>query len=93
MALYYFHLDNNGTSFPDDGGTECQDVAVVRYEAINFLAEMTRNALPDGDDHKLVIVVKDGGGDLVFRASILFEVETGRLSASPPSPGHGTVGT
>ncbi|WP_095081789.1 DUF6894 family protein [Mesorhizobium sophorae] len=53
MALFYFDLDDNGMVFPDDQGTECQDVAAVRYEAIRSLADITRDALPDGDHHKV----------------------------------------
>ncbi|MER8808112.1 DUF6894 family protein [Mesorhizobium australicum] len=86
MALYYFDVDDNGTVFHDHQGTECQDVATVRYEAIRAIAEMTRDALPDGDHHKLTMIVRDSGGDLVFRASILFEVETERFSSVGSSP-------
>ncbi|WP_435302893.1 DUF6894 family protein [Mesorhizobium australicum] len=49
--------------------------ATVRYEATRAIAEMTRDALRTGDHHKLTMIVRDSGGDLVFRASILFEVE------------------
>lgn len=47
-----FDFDDNGTIFPDDEGTEGQDLAAVKYEAIKALAEMTKDALPDGDHHK-----------------------------------------
>ncbi|MBZ9777282.1 DUF6894 family protein [Mesorhizobium sp. CO1-1-8] len=87
MALYYFDLDDNGTIFPDDEGTECADLGAVKYEAIKALAEMTKDALPDGDHHRMVIVVRDEGGDLVFRGSIVFNVEAQRSSsASRSSP-------
>lgn len=58
MALYYFDHENDGMMFSDDQGTECQDVAAVRYEAIS-LADITRGALPDGNFHNLVMMVRD----------------------------------
>ncbi|TPK07068.1 hypothetical protein FJ872_24260 [Mesorhizobium sp. B2-5-9] len=85
MALYYFDFDDNGTIFPDDEGTECPDLGAVKYEAIKALAEMTKDALPDGDHHKLAIVVRDEGGDLAFRASIVFNIEEERDSSSSRS--------
>ncbi|WP_149902764.1 hypothetical protein [Mesorhizobium sp. SARCC-RB16n] len=87
MALYGFDVDDNGTIFHDYEGKGCQHIPAVRYEAIRALAEMTRDALPDGDHHKMVIVVRDEGGDSVFRASIVFNVEAERSScASLSSP-------
>lgn len=79
MALYYFDFDENGVAEPDPHGIECSDLAEVRYQAVRALADMTREALPDGDHHKLVVAVRDSGGNLIFRASILFEVEAERL--------------
>ncbi|MBZ9974149.1 hypothetical protein LB555_01740 [Mesorhizobium sp. BR-1-1-10] len=61
------------------------DLPVVKYEAIKALAEMTKDALPDGDHHKLAIVVRDEGGDLALRASIVFHVEEERDSFSSRS--------
>ncbi|MEI9419643.1 hypothetical protein O7A70_00385 [Mesorhizobium sp. Cs1299R1N1] len=81
MTLFYFDVDDNGTIFHDDEGTECPDVAAVRYEATMALAEMTKDALPNGDHHEMVIVVRDDGGDLVLRASIVFNVEAERASS------------
>ncbi|MGX9148340.1 DUF6894 family protein [Mesorhizobium sp. 128a] len=88
MALYYFDVDDNGELYSDDQGVECRDFAEVRYEAIRALAEMTREALPGGDHHKVVIVVRDSGCDLVFRASIVFEVEAERFPAGSSPDSH-----
>ncbi|WP_442920965.1 DUF6894 family protein [Mesorhizobium sp. Cs1299R1N3] len=41
----------------------------------SIISIWTRDALPDGDHHKMVMVVRDEAGDLVFRASIVFNVE------------------
>ncbi|MGX5839766.1 DUF6894 family protein [Mesorhizobium sp. ArgA1] len=76
MALYYFDVDDNGEVDPDVQGVECNDLAEARYQAIRALGDITREALPDGDHHKLVMVVRDSGGNLILRASILFEVES-----------------
>jgi hypothetical protein len=80
MALYHFDVDDNGTMYHDDVGTECADFAQVKHEAIAALAEMMRDSLPDGDHHRLTIKVRDEGGELVLQAALRFEME-----AQPPS--------
>jgi hypothetical protein len=80
MALYHFDVDDNGTLYHDDQGTECADFAKVKNEAIAALAEMMRDSIPDGDHHRLTIKVRDEGGALVFQAALHFDVEAQRPS-------------
>ncbi|TRC98365.1 hypothetical protein FJV76_13800 [Mesorhizobium sp. WSM4303] len=86
MALYYFDVDDNGTFYPDDEGTDCDTFDRVKEEAIRALVEMIKDSLPDGDRHKLVIKVRDDGGDLVLKASLNFEVEAEHRSYGGSSP-------
>jgi hypothetical protein len=75
MALYYFDVDDNGTVYPDDQGTDCDTFDQVKEEATRALVEMIRESLPDGDHHRLMINVRDYGGGLVITVSLNFEVE------------------
>jgi hypothetical protein len=87
MALYYFDVDENGTTSPDDHGTECADIGHVKQEAIRTLVDMIREVLPDGDQHTLRIKVRSEGGDLVLQVAINFQVESQRRSESRKSHG------
>ncbi|KAA3442037.1 hypothetical protein C7I87_32515 [Mesorhizobium sp. SARCC-RB16n] len=71
MALYYFDVDDNGTFYPDDEGTECDTFDQVKEEATRALVEIIKDSLPYGDRHKLVIKVREDGGAIVLRASII----------------------
>lgn len=86
MALYYFDVDDNGTVYPDDQGTECDTFDQVKEEAIHALVEMIAESLPDGDHHRLMIKVRDDGGGLVIQVSLNFEVEAEHRSHGSRSP-------
>jgi hypothetical protein len=78
MALYHFDVDDNGDVYHDDVGTECADFTQVRNEAIEALAGIMKDAIPDGDHHRISIKVRDEGGDLVFQVALRFDVEAQR---------------
>ncbi|MBA1144792.1 DUF6894 family protein [Mesorhizobium neociceri] len=86
MALYYFDVDDNGTVYPDDQGTDCETFDRVKEEAIRALVEMIRDSLPNGDRHRLMIKVRDDGGGVVLQVSINFEVEAEHRSHGSSSP-------
>jgi hypothetical protein len=85
MALYHFDVDDNGTIYHDDQGTDCSDFDQVKYEAISALAEIMKDALPDGDHHRLSIKVRDEGGELILAVALRFDVEAERRSRGPSS--------
>ena len=86
MTLYYFDVDENGTVYPDDQGTDCETFDRVKEEAIRALVEMIKDSLPDGDRHRLIIKVSDDGGALVLQVSLNFEVEAEHRSRTSSSP-------
>ena len=88
MALYYFDVDDNGTVYSDDQGTECDTFDRVKEEAIRALVEMIKDSLPDGDHHRLIIKVRDDGGALVLQVSLNFEVEAEHCSHGGSSRIH-----
>jgi hypothetical protein len=82
-------VDDNGVIRHDDEGTECVGFSHVKNEAISALAEIMKDAIPDGDHHRITIKVRDEGGDLVLQVALRFDVEAQRpsrgLSSSPDS--------
>lgn len=86
MALYYFDVDDNGTVYPDDEGTDCDIFDQVKEEAIRALVEMIQERLPDGDRHRMMIKVRDDGGGVVLQVSLNFEVEAEHRSHGISSP-------
>jgi hypothetical protein len=84
MAHYYCDVDDNGTVYPDDQGTDCD--TLDRVKAIRALVEMIRESLPDGDRHRQTIKVRDDGGDVVLQVSLNFEVEAEHRSHGGSSP-------
>lgn len=88
MALYYFDVDDNGTLYCDDHGTDCVAFDKVKEEAIRALVDMIRESLPDGDHHRLTIAVRNDGGSRVLQVSLNFAVEAEHRfdGASVPEP-------
>ncbi|MBB4001618.1 DUF6894 family protein [Aurantimonas endophytica] len=73
MARYYFDIDDNGLTVPDDEGIECRTLAAVREAAIDALPRMACDARPGGDHHVISISVRDQANMLVFHASLTLE--------------------
>lgn len=88
MAIYYFDVDDNGSVSHDDQGVECSDFAGVKKEAISALVEMINDTLPDGDHHRMVIKVRDDGGNLVLQVALNFEVEAEHRSGGQSPDSH-----
>jgi hypothetical protein len=83
MALYHFDIEDNGKIYHDDQGTECATFADVKREASTALAEIMKDAIPDGDHRKMSIRVHDEAGRLVLHVAMNFSVE----SEHPPGSG------
>ena len=89
MARFYFDVDDNGSVYPDEEGTDCANLAIVKKEAISALVDMIRETLPDGDRHRLAIKVRDERGAVVLQVALNFEVEA-EQRPNGPTPGHDT---
>jgi hypothetical protein len=86
MAIHYFDVDDNGSVFHDDEGTDCPDGESVKKEAILALVEMIKGTLPDGDHHKLSIIVRNEWGEVVVQVALKFDVEKERHSSGGATP-------
>lgn len=89
MAIYFFDVDDNGSLYPDDQGTDCPNFAHVKKEAISALVDMIKETLPDGDHHRLAIKVRDNDGTLILQAALNFDVEEERLAPESSFPPDG----
>ena len=73
-ARYFFDtLDDDGL-VPDDVELECSDLEAARAEAVESLADLAREVLPDSAKRKLTIRVRDVDCRTVLVATIVFEV-------------------
>ena len=72
MARYFFDVFDGTTTAIDEIGIECDDLAEVRYRAIDALPEIARDELPNGDAGLFEIKVRDERGSPLFRCSLAF---------------------
>jgi hypothetical protein len=86
MAIHYFDVDDNGSVFHDDQGTDCPDFDFVKKEAISALVDMVRETLPDGDHHRITVKVRNEGGDVVLVVALNFDVEKEHRSSGGVTP-------
>lgn len=75
MPLFYFDIDDGERFTLDDGGLECPDRKAARDYAIGVLPDLAREALPDGDTHRIVVTVREESGRPVFRAVLSLKAE------------------
>ena len=75
MTLYFFDI-TSGAPQPDVCGTDFDNVADVRKEAVRALAEVALDHIPaNGTRCSLSVVARRAGGGVVYGASLAF-VET-----------------
>lgn len=74
MALYFFDCLDGDTTYVDDDGISCRDLAEVRYRAVDALPDIARDELPDGDERTFEIRVRDATGKPVFRCWLNFRL-------------------
>ncbi|NDV88819.1 hypothetical protein GTW51_19170 [Aurantimonas aggregata] len=95
MARYYFDINDNGLSVPDDEGVECGNLAAVREAAIDALPRMACDAVPAGDHHVISISVRDQADKPVFQASLTIDAGLAavgrRLNDKSRRPSNGTA--
>lgn len=59
MPNYFFDVRDGQGVHRDDVGLELPDIDTAIVEARRALADMNREALPDGDNHDLEILIRD----------------------------------
>ncbi|WP_425350516.1 DUF6894 family protein [Methylorubrum extorquens] len=83
LPIYFF--DTYDTEFHrDDEGSEHADLEDARREVMNFLPEVARWRIPEGEDHRaFTVLVRDGGGTIVYTATLTFSGLTLNKEAEP----------
>ena len=72
MLNFFVDLDDGGSSFLDEVGIECVDLAHARHEAVGLLNQVARDQLAPGTDRMFKTTVRDAGGVTVFVATLEF---------------------
>ncbi len=76
MPRYFFDTSDGDRLIPDDEGIEMQDIEAAKAEAQRALADIAKDALPDGEQRTFVVSVRDEAGQVVVRAALSLMVET-----------------
>ncbi|GJE41500.1 DUF6894 family protein [Methylobacterium soli] len=72
MPRYFFDVHNGGPQF-DDTGTELAGSDEARAMAKSLLPDIAREEIPKGGDQSAyTVMVKDGGGQSVYSATLTF---------------------
>ena len=74
VPRYYFDFLDGDRAVPDTEGTELPDIEDARTEALAALGGIARDELPDGDDRRFAVTVRDGDGPKLT-ASLVLHVE------------------
>ena len=72
---YFFDVQDDEQSKPDEMGTEFGDLEAVRAAAIVLLPNIARDELPDGDARRFAVKVRDRSGRYIFEASLTLRAE------------------
>jgi Domain of unknown function (DUF6894) len=73
MKRYYFDIRKDDDLAADEEGLIMRDVDAVQKEAALSLADMAREAAPDGGFHRMAIEVRDDIGP-VLEVSYLWQI-------------------
>jgi hypothetical protein len=72
---FYFDIHDGDHLNQDDTGLELDGLPSAQDEAVRAIAEIAKDALPDGMRRDFVVEVRDGSGRKVLRAVLSFTVE------------------
>lgn len=70
MAKYFFDIDANHRNIRDEIGSEYDDLESVRRVAIASLPVIAADDLPNGDEYRATITVRDENTSVVFTATM-----------------------
>lgn len=75
MPRYFFDIDDGSGLTEDETGLEFTTEKALRDEAIRAIAEMAKDELPDGPEHRFRVKVRSGRGEYIFQASLALTSE------------------
>ncbi|MGI3903605.1 MAG: DUF6894 family protein [Janthinobacterium lividum] len=84
MPLYYFDVVDDEQSVADEWGIELADDLEASEQALSLLPDIARNRLPRGDRRDISVLVRCGGGEPCFRATLIIRSEWSEPARLPP---------
>ncbi|MES0206596.1 MULTISPECIES: hypothetical protein [unclassified Mesorhizobium] len=79
MVLYYLDLTDNGTAYPDTGGTDLPSLESAENGAAKALLEIAKDKISDGTFRKEVALhVHDGSSKPILVVKVTFELVRNR---------------
>ncbi len=84
MPRYFFDIHDGPHFTTDEIGVELDGIEAARQEAVKALAGIIQEILSDGDQHEVVIEVKDEAGQRVLVAKFSASIERMELPGFSP---------
>lgn len=70
MPRFYFDIDDGYRFIEDDAGQDLRDRNAARETAIASLPPIAGDVMPNGNRHRVTVLVRDARGKPVFRADL-----------------------
>jgi hypothetical protein len=81
VPRFYFDIDDGKVFLEDMDGLELASIEEAKAEGQKALAEVAKDALPDGDHRDFQATIRGENGEQLLRVKLLLRVED--LSAMP----------
>ena len=72
---YFFDIHDGRALTLDRVGIECATLEELRVTAIDGLPDLARDEMPNGDDTRMSVKVRDVDGNYLFEASLTLSVK------------------
>lgn len=73
MPRYFIDSSDGTNDLEDDSGLELASDGAARSAALDALADMVRDVLPDGDNRVFSVTVRDVLGKHLYQAKLMLE--------------------
>ena len=75
MPRFYFDVTDGNSTLPDASGDDLADVREARSSALEVLAGLARQHIPNGDRERLSITVRQDDREVVYVATLTLSGE------------------
>jgi len=70
MPRYFVDSADGQSAYVDRDGFDASDNGAARKAALAALPDMARDSIPDGDNQRYVVRVRNGWGDVIYSATL-----------------------
>ncbi|MGO4171535.1 DUF6894 family protein [Bosea sp. TAF32] len=70
MAMFYIDTSDGDKVIVDDEGMELADESAARFAALAALPDMAKDKVPNGDERRFVVRVRNAAGVPVYAATL-----------------------